>query len=414
MSNSTNNENEKTKITKLSLFKFFSALIITRQSVVFCAIFFCCLIAGHITMPLKQSQFKEKMARDADFLLKYANTILDGLEEKNDSGHIKKSPSQAYFFYNNLRYNSQKALQFISTDEKYGIDNNALLSEEWLKICNAIVEGIRKDIVPANEDFVTYIGSYRLISSDIFSKFYASVDEQIPLLGPRYDRHQFLEDICGGTNIFSLLPFILIAMLTYNSFSIDYETGIYKLIETLPVPRKIIHWARTFSYALISNLMVFITVILAFLTYPLGTSGYRVINESAFPNIYDYANTELEYSAYILPYSSYLKKMLLMYSLELVIFSLFVLAISKLTRNSFISLTLPLSTIVFSIVANFSIDPNPHSIIRIAYLTSPHHILGGFALLPMRVWLLLEIGLSIAIIFVCVRVDKEKLKAKSG
>ncbi|MDO5738279.1 MAG: hypothetical protein Q4P65_03400 [Eubacteriales bacterium] len=390
-----NSSNSASEVKKSDLFVFFSNLIINKYSILLFLLFFCGLLSGHLTIPKSQEQYDEARGSDLDAISRYVASAMDSFEYVKEQGGEVTNEAERIKLYGEIKRRAEMVIQQYSTEAKYGLGDRSILDKNWYLMCDAIISGVRDGFIDTSSDLILQIGEINLVKSHLFNRGLVSMGVGNEQLRPRYDREQFLENVFGGVHLLSLLPFIVMVFLIHNSFSQDYETSTYKLLRTLPISNISSNTVKLLAYMIIPIVVMLGLIFLASLTYRSNADAMFIFNQGEFSSLFDYAKAELNPSDYIISANSYIGSLFLLYFLELFAVSAITIFLSKVSKNSFFSLTLPLTALLFLSAPNIVASKSPASKLPYSSFISGKYVLEKLAPLDIHSAILLFLGIGI-------------------
>ncbi len=396
------NANDMSPQAKFSdLLVFFSRLFWGKRTTIIFLLFILTLLSGHLTMPANWHAFDREKQKEAQDILGIAGAYVDAYKVPEEAEVLSIDPEKLQMldeqtqFWTQLQRQSSSLVQNYSVMQRYNTEPPENLGKGWHDLYNMVLQGLKQDTITVESDVVLRIGPVQLIEDDIYNQARASLGLEASERRPSCSRTQYWRNIFSGSHYFSILPLVALILLLHSSFSIDYESGSAKIINSLPVGDIKRNAARLMAQGILAVLLVALTIFFCSFAYPPGGEELFLQRHGSLLRLEEYLAIEVPYSEYVIVSGPYFLQAGKMYGLMLLFFSLFTMLLSARLKNSLLALLLPLTFLLINFMPNYmqsSLGKLPPTLTA---LFSPQMLIEGKASLSLDAleWIYLICGL---------------------
>lgn len=385
---STNSKNMAPQPIFSDLIIFFSRLFLGRKTYIIFLLLILMLLSGHLTMPANLIAYDNEKQKEAQDILDIAGTYVDAYKVPEEARAIPTSHeklqviNEQTHFWTQLQRQSNLLVQSYGVMQRYNREPPESLGKDWHNLYNTILEGLKQHTITEESDVVLRIGLVQLIEDDIYNKARNSLGLGASELRPTYSRTQYWRNILSGSHYFSILPLVALMLLLHSSFSIDYESGSAKIINSLPVGSIKRNAARLTAQGILAAVLVALIVYLCSFTYPPGEETVFLQRHGSLLQLERYLTIDVPYFEYVILSGSYFLQGGKIYSLILLFFCFVTMLLSACSKNSLLALFLPLTFVLINYMPNYMqsrLGKDPQTLTA---LLSPQMVIEGKASLP--------------------------------
>lgn len=374
-----------------NLIVFFSRLFWRKKTWIIFLLLILTLLSGHLTMPanlLAYDSEKEEEAKDI-FGIAEANVEAYKISDKDkaepisiDHEKLKMIEKQTEFWIQ-LQTQSSTLLQAYNVMRRYNREPPENLGENWNSLYNTILHGLKQNTISVESDVVLRVGSSQLIEENLYHQACSSLNLKVSSLRPTYSRTQYWRNILSGSHYFSILPFVALILLLHSSFSVDYESGSAKIINSLPVSKIKRNAARLIGQGILATVSVVLIIFLCSFAYPAGEETAFLQGHSRLLHLEEYLSMDVRYTDYVILASSYFLKASKAYALMLLFYSLITMLLSARIKNSLLALFFPITFLLINYMPNYMQSDLGKLPPALSALFSPQMVIEGKASLSL-------------------------------
>ncbi len=315
------------------------------------------LLSGHLTMPRAAVAFDERKLEESRDIANIATVLVEAnqamLEDSETKANKDDKRKQMLAFWGSIQRKSKALEQRYNTMKKYDMERDGQLARGWHELYAEVVVGLEKGLIKAESDLVLRIGRVRLLEEQIYNGGRKTKGLNVVELRPAYTRGEYWRSLAGGLHYFSVAPFVVLILLLHNSFSIDYESGSGKLINSLPVSSVKRNASRLLAQALLALGLTFGCIVLCSFTYPVGEAEYYLSEHGNLLSIKYYLSHNISYAEYLMPAGRYYLQVGLMYGLTSMFASLLTILLSAKSKNGLVALLIPITVFLMLFMPNY-------------------------------------------------------------
>lgn len=248
---------------------FSSKLLLGRRFFTLLLLLILLLLSGHLSLPEAEREYDAIKMQEAIDLQSFAMAVVRDQSSEKDETENKADDALLAVWEKILR-DSGSLVQGYSVLQRYQRERPAVLDTNWPTLYEFILTSLRKEYLKPDDVVILKIGIIPLIETHIYNAGRVELGLDNKELRPSYDRAQYWRNLFSGTHYLSFAPLLFLILILHNSFSMDYDSQSYKLLESLPLSATTRNIARLLAQLFLSLLIVWLCLLLCGLTYPAG------------------------------------------------------------------------------------------------------------------------------------------------